>query len=160
MPLKIYFVNQECPDRDVEMFQERMCWDTHERYWKSMLVQKTEGMLNLNFSSKAVLQIWHLCLENTNERPKKGKLIKVCWGEKQTLRIFPVGEGLSAVNVLLGTFQLTLVSKILAYVAKKITDSLFVFVLRDSRELSTWAMQIWDLYFLMIKNNCCLARLK
>lgn len=48
------------------------------------------------------------------------------------LRIFPVGKELNTVRV-----QLILVGKILGYVAKKMTESLFTSVLRDSRELST-----------------------
>lgn len=71
---------------------------------------------------------------------KKWKLIKVCWDEKQVLRIFPVGEELSTASVLMETLQLTLMGKIPGYMAKKLIDSLFTSVLRDSRGLSTWAV--------------------
>lgn len=53
------------------------------------------------------------------------------------LRIFPVGEELNTASVLLETLQLTLMGKIPGYTAKKLIESLFTSVLRDSRGLST-----------------------
>lgn len=53
------------------------------------------------------------------------------------LRIFPVGEELNTASVLLETLQLTLMGKIPGYTARKLIESLFTSVLRDSRGLST-----------------------
>lgn len=48
------------------------------------------------------------------------------------LRIFPVGVEMSTVSILMGTLQLTLMGKILGYMAKKMTERLFGSVLRGS----------------------------
>lgn len=42
---------------------------------------------------------------------------------------------MSTVSILLGTLQLTLVGRVLGYMAKKMTKRLSYSVLRDSREL-------------------------